>query len=71
MGNVFLGVAAAADPAVLGIELTAFLTALITWCDTHVHVGNLGAPTMVPTVLSTASLTSLLAPILSKVVKLV
>jgi hypothetical protein len=70
VGKVFLGVAGAANPAVLGIEFVALMTALFTWLDTHTHTGNLGAPTTVPIVPST-SVASLVTATQSKTVTLV
>jgi hypothetical protein len=57
----------AVDPVVKGIEMTAFLTALITWMDTHVHPwagmgGGITSPPMIP---SATTLTGMVPTVLS------
>lgn len=43
----------AIEPAVLGLQLTAFLTTLLAWLDAHTHIApGAGGPTSPPTILS-------------------
>ena len=47
---VKIGSEGAAQPLVLGTMLSTQLTNLVTWLATHMHTGNLGAPTSPPVV---------------------
>ncbi len=45
-----VGSDSAAQPLVLGTQLSTQLTSLMVWLSTHMHTGNLGAPTSPPMV---------------------
>ncbi len=47
-GSVCIGIATAANPAVLGNEIKAMLQLLITLEASHTHIGNLGYATSAP-----------------------
>ena len=65
---VMLGSSTAVQPMVLGTTWASLFAALITWLDTHVHTGNMGAPTTPPLVPSSSTLSSQITGCLSTTV---
>lgn len=61
--------AAATEPFVLGTQLTAFLTTLLVWLDSHTHSnGNFGSPTGPPIVPTTGAVQPTVELLTSKVI---